>query len=37
MEEILTRFPDFGVDWDNATLAQTSTVRGGETLPVVVG
>jgi cytochrome P450 len=37
MEEILKRFPDFDVDWDSAKLAQTSTVRGWETLPVIVG
>ena len=37
LEEILRRFPDWDVDWDNAKLAQTSTVRGWETLPVIVG
>jgi len=37
MEEILTRFPDWDVDWAGARLAQTSTVRGWETLPVIVG
>jgi cytochrome P450 len=37
LEEILKRFPDWDVDWDNAKLAQTSTVRGWETLPVVIG
>ena len=37
LEEILTRFPDWDVDWENAKLAQTSTVRGWETLPVIVG
>jgi cytochrome P450 len=37
LEEILARFPDWDVDWDNAKLAQTSTVRGWETLPVIVG
>ena len=37
MEEILKRFPDWDVDWDNAKLAQTSTVRGFQTLPVIVG
>ncbi|MBL7502760.1 cytochrome P450 [Frankia sp. CNm7] len=37
MDEILRRFPSWEVDWDSAKLAQTSTVRGWETLPLVVG
>ncbi len=37
MEEILARFPRWDVDWDSARLAQTSTVRGWETLPLVIG
>ena len=37
LEELLSRFPDWEVDWDGARLAQTSTVRGWETLPVVIG
>ena len=37
MEEILKRFPEWDVDWDGAKLAQTSTVRGWETLPLVLG
>ena len=37
LEEILRRFPEWEVDWDNARLAQTSTVRGWETLPISVG
>ncbi|TDC97936.1 cytochrome P450 [Actinomadura sp. 7K507] len=36
-EEVLKRFPEWDVDWDNTKLAQTSTVRGWETLPLVVG
>ena len=36
-EEILKNFPSWDVDWDNAQLAQTSTVRGWQTLPLVVG
>lgn len=36
-EEILARFPDWEVDWDGAELAQTSTVRGWKTLPLIVG
>lgn len=37
LEEILKRFPRWDVDWDNARLASTSTVRGWETLPLVIG
>ncbi len=37
LEEILKRFPRWDVDWDNAKLAQTSTVRGWESLPIIVG
>ena len=36
LEEVLTRFPEWDVDWDNAWLAPTSTVRGWEKLRVVV-
>ncbi|XVQ06985.1 cytochrome P450 [Spirillospora sp. CA-255316] len=36
MDEILKRFPTWDVDWDNAKLGQTSTVRGWETLPLVL-
>jgi cytochrome P450 len=34
LEEVLKRFPEWEVDWGNAKLATTSTVRGWETLPV---
>ncbi|MFV2179741.1 cytochrome P450, partial [Actinomadura sp. LOL_011] len=37
LEEILRRFPSWDVEWDGAKLAQTSTVRGWETLPLVIG
>lgn len=37
LEEILKRFPRWDVDWDGARLASTSTVRGWETLPLVIG
>lgn len=37
LEELLKRFPTWDVDWDNAKLGQTSTVRGWETLPLVLG
>jgi cytochrome P450 len=36
LEELLKRFPQWEVDWDNAVQAHTSTVRGWEKLPVVV-
>jgi len=34
LDEVLTRFPEWEVDWAKAKRAQTSTVRGWETLPV---
>ena len=34
LDEVLTRFPDWDVDWDNARRAPTSTVRGWDSLPV---
>jgi cytochrome P450 len=37
LDEVLQRFPEWDVDWDNAKQARTSTVRGWETLPVVTG
>lgn len=37
LEEILKRFPSWDVDWEAAKIASTSTVRGWESLPVVVG
>jgi cytochrome P450 len=36
LEEVLVRFPEWTVDEDAAKLQSTSTVRGWETLPVVV-
>jgi cytochrome P450 len=36
LEEELLRFPEWDVDLDAARLSPTSTVRGWETLPVVV-
>jgi cytochrome P450 len=35
LDEVLTRFPSWEVDEDNAVQARTSTVRGWESLPVV--
>lgn len=37
LEEILDRFPVWDVDLDEATLAPTSTVRGWESMPMVIG
>jgi cytochrome P450 len=37
LDEVLRRFPDWEVDLDNARIARTSTVRGYETLPAVIG
>ncbi|MBV9411918.1 MAG: cytochrome P450, partial [Acidimicrobiia bacterium] len=34
LDELLKRFPEWDVDYDDAKLAPTSTVRGWETLPV---
>ena len=36
LEEVLKRFPTWTVDEDAAMLASTSTVRGWETLPVLI-
>lgn len=37
LEEILKRFPEWDVDLRNAKLSPTSTVRGWETMPAVIG
>ncbi|MEV0358692.1 cytochrome P450 [Nocardia sp. NPDC050697] len=37
MEELLARFPRWDVEWEGLTLSPTSTVRGWETLPLLVG
>jgi len=34
LEEVLKRFSEWDIDWDNAVQARTSTVRGWEKLPV---
>lgn len=36
LDEVLTRFPEWDVDYDNAKLAPTSTVRGWESMPIIV-
>ena len=37
LEEILKRFPDWDVDLDHARLSPTSTVRGWEAMPAIIG
>jgi cytochrome P450 len=37
LDEVLSRFPDWEVDWDHAEQARTSTVRGWASLPVFTG
>ena len=37
LDEVLNRFPDWQVDYAAAQLASASTVRGWDTLPVMVG
>jgi cytochrome P450 len=36
IEEVLKRFPEWEVDWDNAKLAATTSTRGWDTLPVLI-
>ena len=36
LDEVLTRFPEWDVDYDNAELAPSSTVRGWESMPIIV-
>ena len=36
LDELLNRFPEWDVDYDGMRLAPTSTVRGWETLPIVL-
>lgn len=37
LEEVLTRWPDWQVDYHNAAMAHTSSVRGWGKLPVTIG
>ena len=37
LDEVLSRFPTWEIDWDGAVQAHTPTVRGWEHLPVVTG
>ncbi|ABD12027.1 hypothetical protein ThrDRAFT_01843 [Frankia casuarinae] len=36
LDEVLTRFLDWEIAWDNAVQARTSTVRGWASMPVRV-
>lgn len=36
LDEVLTRFPDWDVDYDNVKMAPTSTVRGWQSMPVFI-
>jgi cytochrome P450 len=36
LDEVLNRFPEWDVDLANAHISPTSTVRGWETLPVIL-
>jgi cytochrome P450 len=36
LDELLTRFPEWDVDYDNVKLAPTSTVRGWEAMPLIL-
>jgi len=37
LEEVLKRFPEWQVDLDNARRSRTSTVRGWDSMPAIVG
>ena len=37
LEEVMKRWPDWEVDYSNATKAHTASVRGWATLPVTTG
>jgi cytochrome P450 len=37
LEEVLKRFPDWEIDLDNARLSSTSTVRGWDSMPALIG
>ncbi|WP_280379120.1 cytochrome P450 [Nocardia wallacei] len=37
LEELLARFPRWEVEWDRIALSSTSTVRGWETMPIIIG
>jgi len=37
LDELLDRFPEWDVDYDGTKLSPTSTVRGWESMPIIVG
>lgn len=37
LDEVLTRFPEWDIDWDNTQRAATSTVRGWDSMPAFTG
>ncbi len=37
LDEVIKRFPDWEIDWDNAKQAHTPNVRGWDRLPVLIG
>ena len=37
LDEVLNRWPEWDIDWDSAVRAPTSTVRGWDSMPAVVG
>jgi cytochrome P450 len=37
LEEVLTRFPTWDIDMDHARRAPTSTVRGWDSMPAIIG
>jgi cytochrome P450 len=37
LEELLLRFPEWDIDYSKARLSPTSTVRGWDTLPAIIG
>jgi cytochrome P450 len=37
LDEVLNRFPDWQVDIDNAVQVRTSTVRGWDSMPAIIG
>jgi cytochrome P450 len=36
LDEVLNRFPEWEIEWENARRAPTSTVRGWDSMPAIV-